>query len=428
MIKDMSRNALNLLLGLILVGFVSINHASAADGKTVFKQNCAVCHDLYSDRVITGPGFKGLTDRTPKGDWLFNWIKNNKKMIAAGDEHAVKLFKDNGNKDMTTFEGVISDDDIKAVAAFILTPPPPPTPPVVSGGPAADGSGSTEEKGVNPLYIILSVIVILGILTGILRGVRLSLQRVTSQKEGEEPTETISFFEEGKKWMGGHKRFMVVCLIVLSCIGMKSCWNSLFRIGVYYDWQTGKGYHPEQPIKFSHKIHAGDNAITCQYCHNSVEKSRHAGIPTVNICMNCHKGIQEGAVTGTKEIAKIYAAAGFDPKAGTYDVSKQNPIQWIKVHNLPDHVYFNHSQHVVVGKIECAKCHGDVKSMTTVEQKSPLTMKWCIECHRQTEVAMAGNPYYDRLHEALKEKYKKEHLKTFTVAQMGGIECAKCHY
>lgn len=424
----MSRNALNLLLGLILVGFVSINHASAADGKTVFKQNCAVCHAL-SDQKITGPGLKGVADRVPKGDWLFNWVKNNEKLIKAGDPYAVKVFNDNSHTSMTVFEGVVSDDDLKAVVEYIKNPP---VEQKVAGpsNPTGDTSNDTNqsEQGVNPLYIVLAIIAILGILTGILRGVRLSLQRVTNQNEGKEQDPTISFFDEGKKWLAEHKRFVVVCLIVLSCVGMKSCWNSLFRIGVYYDWQTGKGYHPEQPIKFSHKIHAGDNAIACQYCHNSVEKSRHSGIPTVNICMNCHKGIQEGPTTGTKEIAKIYAAAGFDPKTGTYDVSKQNPIQWIKVHNLPDHVYFNHSQHVVVGKIDCGVCHGDVRSMTTVEQKSPLTMKWCIECHRKTDVAMAGNPYYDRLHAALKEQYKKQHLNTFTVAQMGGIECAKCHY
>ena len=144
--------------------------------------------------------------------------------------------------------------------------------------------------------------------------------------------------------------------------------------------------------------------------------------------MNCHKGIQQGPQYGEKEISKIYAAAGFDPKTGTYDKSKENPIKWIKVHNLPEHVYFNHSQHVVVGKQECTTCHGNVKEMTVAEQKSPLTMKWCIECHRKTEVAMEGNAYYDKLHAYLKEKYKGEHLKTFTVAQMGGLECARCHY
>lgn len=425
--KDISRNALNLFLGLILAGFVSTNHASAADGKTVFKQNCAVCHAL-TDQKLTGPGLKGIADRAPKGDWLFNWVKNNEKVIKSGDAYANNIFHANGNMAMTVFEGTLSDDDIKAVIGFILNPPveQKAAPTVATAG--ATDSSANQEEGVNPLYILLASVVILAILIGILRGIRISLQRVTLEKEGEAVPETVSFFQECINWLSNHRRFMAVCIIIIASVLGKMSWNALFRVGVYYDWQTDKGYHPEQPIKFSHKIHAGDNAIACQYCHNSVEKSRHAGIPTVNVCMNCHKGIQEGPTTGTKEIAKIYAAAGFDPKTGTYNESNQNPIQWVKVHNLPDLVYFNHSQHVVVGKVDCAKCHGDVKTMTTVEQRSPLTMKWCIECHRKTEVAMDGNPYYERLHDALKEKYKGQHLKAFTVAQMGGIECGKCHY
>ena len=422
--KDISRNALNLLLGLILVGFVSIHHASAADGKTVFKQNCAVCHAL-TDQKLTGPGLKGIADRAPKGDWLNKWVKNNTKLIGAGDAYAVKLVADNGGVNAMSQFDFLSDEDVAAVVEFIKNPPEEKKP-VVVADPGAGSAGKEEAAGVNPLYIILAGIVILGILIGILRSVRLSLQRINRAEEGiEEVTETPTLLEEGKKWIFQYRRFVAVCFIVLCGIGMKSCWNSLYRIGVYYDYQTGKGYHPEQPIKFSHKIHAGDNAIACQYCHNSVEKSRHSGIPTVNICMNCHKGIQEGATTGTKEIAKIYEAAGFNPKDGTYDLSKQNPIKWIKVHNLPDHVYFNHSQHVVVGKLECTQCHGNVKEMTTVEQQHSLTMKWCVECHRTTNVAMEGNAYYDRLHAALKEKYKKQHLTKFTVAQAGGLECGK---
>lgn len=209
---------------------------------------------------------------------------------------------------------------------------------------------------------------------------------------------------------------------------MKSCWDACYDLGVYYDWKTEKGYKPEQPIKFSHKIHAGDNEISCQYCHNSVEKSKHAGIPSVNVCMNCHKGISKTANPGSEqEIAKIYHAAGFNAKTGKYDQS-ENPIKWIKVHTLPDHVYFNHSLHVTAGKQECATCHGDLKKMTVAEQKNPLTMKWCIECHRKTEVAMEGNAYYDRLHKALKEKYKGKRNVKFTVEKIGGLECAKCHY
>jgi hypothetical protein len=276
--------------------------------------------------------------------------------------------------------------------------------------------------------MILGVIVILAIMLVALRSIRTSIQNTANVKEGKEENPDITFWQEVKNWMSGHRRLVGVFAIIIAFIGMKGCWDACYNIGVYYDWKTQKGYKPEQPIKFSHKLHAGDNEIACQYCHSTVEKSRHAGIPSVNICMNCHKGISTGPQYAEKEIAKIYTAAGFDPKTGTYDNSKQNPLQWIKVHNLPDHVYFNHSQHVVVGKIECATCHGNVKEMTVAEQKSPLTMKWCIECHRKTEVAMEGNAYYDRLHKALKEKYAGQYDVKFTVEKIGGLECAKCHY
>ncbi len=425
MVKNLSRTALNIFVSFFFAGFIFSNSLTAADGKTVFKQNCAVCHTLTEQRT-TGPGLAGIKDRAPGGDWLFNWVKNAEKMIKSGDPEANKIFKEYAPSVMTVFEGTLSDDEIKAVVEYIKNPP---VEKKVDGGPKdAGGEVAAVEPGISPLYIILAVIVILALLISILRGVRVSLRNITNKKEGlaEEPPRT--FWEETKIWIGGHRRFVGVMSIVILTIGMKGCWNSLFRIGVYYDWQTGKGYKPEQPIKFSHKIHAGDNAIACQYCHNSVEKSRHAGIPTVNVCMNCHKGISTGAITGDKEISKIYAAAGFDSKTQKYDESKANPIKWIKVHNLPDHVYFNHSQHVVVGQIKCEQCHGDVKKMTVAEQKSPLTMKWCIECHRKTDVAMEGNAYYDKLHEALKEKYKGKHMKAFTVAQMGGIECGRCHY
>jgi len=194
----------------------------------------------------------------------------------------------------------------------------------------------------------------------------------------------------------------------------------MMDIGVY------TGYKPEQPIKFSHKIHAGDNAINCQYCHSTVEKSRHAGIPSLNICMNCHKGIDHGPTTGTAEIAKIYEGIGWDPAKQTYDPTKAKGIKWVKVHNLQDFVFFSHQQHVKVGKLDCSNCHGEVRSMTVAQQVQPLTMGWCIDCHRKTEVAgMKDNPYYEELHKKLAEKYKGQKI---TVDKMGGIECAKCHY
>lgn len=429
MIKDISRLALNLLMGLVFTGFLFSNKAIAAeDGKALFKQNCAVCHSMC-DQKLTGPGLKGVVDRVPKGAWLHDWIKNNEKMIKAGDAYGNKIYKENGNAAMTVFEGTLSEEQLQAITDYVVKGDCNPTTgtPTSTTGDSTTGEVAADVKGgIDPLYIILAIIVILAILISILRGVRNSISSVTEKTSDEELAKP--FWQEAKEWMAGHRRFIGVCCIILLLIGMRGCWNSLWQVGVYYDETTDKGYKPEQPIKFSHKLHAGDNAIACQYCHNSVEKSRHAGIPTVNVCMNCHKAIQTGPKYAEKEIAKIYAAAGFDPKTGNYDHSKENPIQWIKVHNLPDHVYFNHSQHVVVGKQECTTCHGNVKEMTVAEQKQPLTMKWCIECHRKTEVAMEGNAYYDKLHAYLKEKYKGEHLKTFTVAQMGGLECAKCHY
>lgn len=424
--NNMSHFSLKSLFGAVFLFFAFSFGLKAQDGAKIFKQNCAVCHSL-TDQKLTGPGLAGIAGRVPKpeDEWLTAWIKNNNKVIASGDAYAKSLVSANGGVDaMSEFE-FIPDADLKALVAFIKNPPPPPG--AVASTPVVGETVTVEEKGIDPLYLLLGGIVIIAIIIGALRSVRHSLQNSYNRKEGKEETPEVTFGQEVKGWISGHRRLVGVFVILIAFGGMKSCWDACYDLGVYYDWETQKGYHPEQPIKFSHKLHAGDNEIACQYCHNSVEKSRHAGIPTVNVCMNCHKGIQTGPQYAEKEIAKIYAASGFDPKSGNY-TNAQNPIKWIKVYTLPDHVYFNHSQHVVVGKQECATCHGDVKKMTTVEQKAPITMKWCIECHRKTEVAMEGNAYYDRMHKALKEKYKGQYDVKFTVDKIGGLECAKCHY
>lgn len=425
--NNMSHFSLKSLFGAVFLLFAFSFGLKAQDGAKIFKQNCAVCHTL-TDQKLTGPGLAGVFDRVPKpaDEWLIKWIKNNNKVIASGDAYAKKLVADNGGADaMSEFE-FLSDDEVKALVEYIKAPPAPPT---AKNSPAAVASeeGTEETKGIDPLYLLLGGIVIIAIIIGALRSVRHSLQNSYNRKEGKAELPEMTFGEEVKQWMGNNRRLVGVFALIILFAGVKSCWNACFDLGVYYDWETQKGYKPEQPIKFSHKLHAGDNEIACQYCHYTVEKSRHSGIPTVNICMNCHKGISTGPQYGETEIAKIYAAAGFNAKTGTYD-GPQNPIKWIKVHNLPDHVYFSHQQHVVVGKQDCANCHGDVKKMTVVEQKNPLTMKWCVECHRKTEVAMEGNAYYDKLHKALKEKYKGQYDVKFTVDKIGGLECGKCHY
>ena len=416
------------LLGVVMMFVLFSGNIGAQDGQKLFKQNCAVCHASHTSQKLTGPGLLGVFDRAPKGDWLNKWILNSEKVIKSGDAYANKIFNDNGKAAMTVFEGQLNDKDVEAIIEFMKGPAP-----VVGGpkGPAspADNVGQEVKPGIEPLYFVLGLVVILALLITAFRSVRTSMQNSANRDQGKPETADLTFYEEAKQWISGHRRLIGVLCIVIGFMGMKSCWDACYDIGVYYDWKTQKGYHPEQPIKFSHKIHAGDNEIACQYCHNTVEKSRHAGIPSVNVCMNCHKGINKTVNAGSEEqIGKIYAAAGFDPATGKFDGSKTSPLNWLKVYNLPDHVYFNHAQHVVVGKQDCANCHGDVKSMTTVEQKAPLTMKWCVECHRKTEVAMEGNAYYDRLHKALKEKYKGQYDVKFTVEKIGGLECTKCHY
>ena len=426
--NQIARIPLKAVIALVFTVFIFTSNVQAQDGAKLFKQNCAVCHASHTDQKLTGPGLKGVFDRVPAGNWIHEWVLNSEKKIKSGDAYANKIYGENGKAAMTVFEGQLSDKDVDAILAFVKAPAPTAGPSTASGGDTGNGGEVVSKGGIDPLYLILGSIVILAILMVALRSVRTALQNTSNRAEGKAENPDLTFWQEVKNWMSGHRRLVVVLSTILLCMGMKSCWDACFNIGVYYDYRTQKGYKPEQPIKFSHKLHAGDNEIACQYCHNSVEKSRHAGIPTVNICMNCHKGIQSGPQYKDKEIAKIYAAAGFDAKTGTYDDSKQNPLKWIKVHNLPDHVYFNHSQHVVVGQIKCETCHGNVKEMTVAEQKAPLTMKWCIECHRKTEVVMAGNAYYDRLHKALKEKYAGQYDVKFTVDKIGGIECGKCHY
>lgn len=426
--NQIPRISLKTAITLVVAVFMFTSTTKAQDGAKLFKQNCAVCHASHTDQKLTGPGLKGVFDRVPKGDWINRWILNSEKMIKAGDAYANKIYNENGKAQMTVFEGQLNDKDVEAIIGFLKAPLPTAGPTSAPGGLVDNGMPKEPVAGISPLYIILVVVVVLAVLLGALRSVRTAMQNSVNRAEGKSEEPEMTFWQEVKHWMSGHRRLVGVLSIIIIFVGMKGCWDACFNIGVYYDYRTQKGYKPEQPIKFSHKLHAGDNEIACQYCHSSVEKSRHAGIPSVNICMNCHKGIQSGPQYKEAEIAKIYEAAGFDPKTGTYDNSKQNPLKWIKVHNLPDHVYFNHSQHVVVGKIECTTCHGDVKNMTVAEQKSPLTMKWCIECHRKTEVAMEGNAYYDRLHKALKEKYAGQYDVKYTVEKIGGLECGKCHY
>ena len=404
---------------LFLSFFFTVNKASAQDGEKIFKAKCAVCHSMGSNK-ITGPGMEGLMGRVPGEEWLLKWIKNNEALIKSGDKYAVTI-STFAPTNMTVFAD-LPDEDIKAVIKYIKEYKPPVE---VVIGPPTEGGKTPAEQGVNPLGILLGVVGFLIIIIFVLRGVRHSLKNLQNEKKGLPEEEAVGPWKEFKTWTSNNKtKTGLVVLFILG--GLASAgWYALKEIDVK------TGYHPSQPINFSHKIHAGENAINCQYCHSTVEKSKNASIPSVNVCMNCHKGISKGKQPGgTEEIAKIYEAAGWDPEKGEYN-KPQKPIKWVKVHNLQDFVFFSHQQHVKVGQQECITCHGDLTKMTTAEQFAPLTMAWCIDCHRKTEVpGMKDNPYYESLHKKLAEKFKdlpKEEQK-ITVAKMGGIECGKCHY
>jgi len=186
-----------------------------------------------------------------------------------------------------------------------------------------------------------------------------------------------------------------------------------------------QGYAPVQPIWFSHKIHATQNGIDCEYCHVDARTSRHAGVPGLNVCMNCHNTVTEGSVSGKKEIAKIYEHIGYNPETREYD-KPGKPIEWIKVHNLPDHVYFNHAQHVQAGKVECQECHGPVEEMNRVVEYNELAMgDFCLDCHRKRGID-TSNPYYK--HYKFKEMKEKQGIDKITVDKIGGADCSSCHY
>lgn len=410
------------VISFILSVFLMSTGVKAQDGKKLFKSNCASCH-AATDKKLIGPGLQGVSDRWPDKAKLYAWIKNSQEFLKTGDAYANKLYNDYNKSQMTAFPD-LTDGDIDAILAYIANPADGTTTTTTGGGDPEPAPIPADDSATTNLIISFLVILLL-ILTVVLRNVGKSLQTLVNDKQGipnvEAPRMTIG--QSIGKWMANNKPGVAVIVVIVLVSVLKVTYDSLMAVGVYTN------YAPEQPIKFSHKVHAGQNGIACQYCHVGVEKSKHAVIPSANICMNCHKAVKEGPITGTEEIAKIYTALDYNPETGVYG-NNPTPIKWVKIHNLPDHVYFNHSQHVKVGKVECTTCHGEVEKMEVVNQHSPLTMGWCINCHRETEVKTEGNAYYDEFHARLTDELKKKYLKDgkITVSEIGGLECAKCHY
>ncbi|WP_016990801.1 c-type cytochrome [Flavobacterium sp. ACAM 123] len=389
-------------------------------GKELFNSNCAACHKL--DAKATGPALRGIAQKHDK-EWLYKWIHNPAAMIKSGDAAAVKVYEENNKVNMTAFP-TLTETDIDDIIAYTSEEKPAAAAAVAVPGAAV--AGGSDQGGI-PNTIVLGALALVMTLLVVLLVLVNNVLRKVAKVNGIEvapktPTTPI--------WIAfARNQFLVlVTAIFLLLASAYFVYGFLMQIGV------DQGYEPIQPIHYSHRIHAGDNEINCKYCHSSARVSKHSGIPSLNVCMNCHKNIAEVAETTAtpeyskafydEQIQKLYKAVGWDQATQSY-TGKTEPVKWVRIHNLPDFVYFNHAQHVTVGGIECQTCHGPVETYEIQKQFAPLTMGWCINCHRVTNVKMEGNEYYTKIHDELSKKYGVDKL---TAAQMGGLECGKCHY
>ena len=389
----------------------------AVKGKELFNANCAACHKL--DAKMTGPMLRGVSAKHDK-EWLYKWIHNSQALIKSGDADANKLWEEYKPTLMTAFPQ-LSTGDIDNIIAYTDTPKE--TIDKTKVDPPSKETGGTSKN-----LVLGALVLVMGILLVMLFLVNKVLNKVALANGLEiAEREKIDYLNIPRAFVK-NQFLLLVTSIFLLLASAYFVYGFLMQVGVDQD------YSPIQPIHYSHRIHAGSNKIECKYCHSSARVSKHAGIPSLNVCMNCHKQIAEVSdSTATPEyskafydaqIKKLYKAVGWDPATQKYSGITQ-PVKWVRIHNLPDFVYFNHSQHVTVAKIECQKCHGPVQTYEIQKQFAPLTMGWCINCHRVTEVKMEGNAYYDKIHAELSKKYGVDKL---TAAQMGGLECGKCHY
>ncbi|MBO0948283.1 c-type cytochrome [Fibrella sp. HMF5405] len=382
-----------------------------AKGKELFENNCKTCHNVTAEALV-GPGLAGVRQRTPGDAWLQKWIKNSSALIATGDAYAVKIFNQFNKTQMTSFTN-LSDGDIKSILDYIDSESAPKAA-AVPGTPAPAGGGNVAttaaSSGPSELFtfVLVALLVVMLLVLGVLLVIVTILSKAVAPQTGDalvgtQTTPLVQRIRNGLVGTVNNSTVRTVAIWLFLFVATKMSIDGLYSIGIQ------QGYAPKQPIAYSHKLHAGQYKIDCNYCHTGVNKGKSAHIPSANICMNCHGVIKKES----PEIQKIYAA-----------IEQNKPIEWIRVHNLPDLAYFNHSQHVNVGNVQCQTCHGEIQKMEVVEQRSSLTMGWCIDCHRKTEVNTKDNAYYDKL-VALHRKETKEPLK---VANIGGLECSKCHY
>jgi len=458
---------LNKLLTLLLVfsSFSMMGEVSPDAGKTLFKNYCATCHAKKMVSDATGPALAGAQERWDDDEALYAWIRNSQQMVVDGHPRAVEVYNE-WKSVMTAFPS-LTDDEIGSLLVFINRTADGTYPENKANGPINDKP--VEEKSDWWLYVLL--LGVLGLLALILTRIISNLNVLAAAKDGIQLERKTLMQSLASK---GVISFLIFALVVLAGYTTVSNATNLGR---------QEGYQPDQPIKFSHETHAGLHKIDCQYCHDGARRSKHSVIPAANTCMNCHRAINIGTKYGTAELTKIYASVGYDPLTNKYiegyedlpeeeikeiyskwieakylektelpeidtegkeEINRQwtgikssltngqktkiyGPIEWTRVHNLPDHVYFNHAQHVTVGQVECQTCHGPVEKMEVLQQHAPLSMGWCINCHRETSVKFNDNDYY-KSYSKYHEDLKSGDMEKVTVADIGGLECQKCHY
>ena len=412
--------ALNSFFVLLISLNISAQDVDIAKGKSLYNANCASCHKL--NKKLIGPALKGVSAKYDK-EWLYAWIKNSAAMIKAGDEQAIAIYEEYNKVAMNAFPQ-LSNEDIDNILAYTdYVPEPVATSTTVSGTQSSNG----EPSLANDIILGLLIVVLLVLVT--------MLYLVTKTLTGIAEKNGIKIDQPKSEPFSIWKAFIKNQFLIFTSVVLLLLSSAYFAYGYMMQIGVDQGYMPVQPIHYSHKIHSGANQIECQYCHSSARVSKHSGIPSLNVCMNCHENIaeyngEEDLEKGytkefyTNEIKKLYKAVGWNEETQSY-TGDTEPVKWVRIHNLPDFVYFNHAQHVSVAGVDCNKCHGPVEEMEILYQYSSLTMGWCIDCHRDSNVKVKDNEYYTKIHEELSKKYGVEEL---TIAQMGGLECGKCHY
>lgn len=456
LVKSSISTAVLALLMFANISAYAVDQAKFDQGKKIFKTNCASCHNKNVD--MTGPALVNVGDRVPSKEWFNQWVRNNVALRASGDAYANEIYSKWNKAAMNTFPG-LSDEELDAMWEYFNNPDP-----VPAGGTAASGPDPCETeaqvkaaaKGDNTMSMLLWIgIAVLTIAAIAIARIANRLNKVATAVKDDADLAAVS--EELKQDKFSFKKNILqnnsVIIPVLVVFFFFAASKALvFHQGLgrqHVQLNRDHGYKPDQPIAFSHKIHAGINKIPCEYCHSGARQNKMSMVPSLNLCLNCHKAIDkyshcddqifstaETGLTGTQEMHKIYKYLGIDAKTkaplsqeeldAREDVYKK-PIEWVRIHNLPEHVYFNHAQHVVAGKIECQECHGPVEEMDVVEQHSPLSMGWCLDCHRKTEVKFTTNDFY-KDYKDIHEKLRNGEIEKVTVETIGGTDCQRCHY